>query len=218
MRKILLRILLIAFILFVALSCRKDTFTTVSDNLKTSDVKKIIRDKMGKQNLNEKEPEVLFDSSKLNNNETNNSLNNTTHAPKEDNSDIKEIIDHIEKENKTDSNFNLDLTQMHPDMIFATVFMIVQDPESVRGKTIKVKGNLYTFPTPDGKSTTQYCIIKDALKCCAQGLNLIPKKAFDKVPADDTQVLVEGVLEPYTVEGVPMTLCRIKDAKVEIVK
>lgn len=213
MKKKITRIVFIITIIAFGLSCKKDNIKNLSDNLNTSDVKNIIREKMGKQNLKEKKSntEVLFDS-KNNNNEN----QNQTHDPNTDNSDIKEIIESIEQENETGSGFNLDLTEMHPDMIFATIYMIVQDPESVNGKTIKVKGNLYTFPTPDGNSTTQYCVIKDALKCCAQGLNLIPKEPFKSVPADDTEIMVEGTLEPYTVEGVPMTLCRIKDAKVKV--
>lgn len=230
MKKYIFRLLAIIFIVGIGLSCRKEDFTTVSDNLRTSEVKRMIRQEMGKQNLEEKEKEVevLFDANNLkektedidnNSQQTVEDIdNNNIHAPDTDNSDVKEIIESIEREHKSESNFNLDLTEMHPDMIFATVFMIVQDPESVRGKTIRVKGNLYTFPTPDGKSTTQYCIIKDALQCCAQGLHLIPKEAFDTVPADDTPILVEGVLEPYTIEGVPMQLCRIKDAKVEVIE
>lgn len=131
----------------------------------------------------------------------------------EDKNEEKKKAENVDGENKKDIDY--DLTEMNSDMIYATVFMVVQDPESYAGKTFKIYGNSYTFPTTEGKSMTHYCLIKDALACCAQGLEFISSNSDEKYPDDGDEIVVTGTLESYTVEDIPMPLCRLVNAKIE---
>lgn len=128
-------------------------------------------------------------------------------------SNDKKEAEKVDDKNKKDIDY--DLTEMNSDMIYATVFMVVQDPESYSGKTFKIYGNSYTFPTTEGKSMTHYCLIKDALACCAQGLEFISSNSDEKYPDDGDDIIVTGTLESYTVEDIPMPLCRLVNAKIE---
>lgn len=131
----------------------------------------------------------------------------------EDKNEENKKAENVDEENKKDIDY--DLTEMNSDMIYATVFMVVQDPESYAGKTFKIYGNSYTFPTTEGKSMTHYCLIKDALACCAQGLEFISSNSDEKYPDDGDEIVVTGTLESYTVEDIPMPLCRLVNAKIE---
>lgn len=213
MKKTLIKFSIIILILIVFLSCSKENKNPadmINNQIKSQDVKNDIRKQMGQQNLKEKnkKSEILFDANK-NQDETNTDNANLENIEM---ANTKDLLDELEEQNKNDSGFHFDLTDMGADMIFATVYMIVTDPDAAAGKSIRVNGLLYTYPSADGNGENQYCIIKDALQCCAQGLEIAFKNKPDQIPEDGTEVLVEGILEPYQVEGVPMKLCRIKEA------
>ena len=166
------------------------------------------------------EEEMKKEQEKKENAENEKALKNDFQATEED---VKEINEDKNEENKKAENvggenqkdIDYDLTEMNSDMIYATVFMVVQDPESYAGKTFKIYGNSYTFPTTEGKSMTHYCLIKDALACCAQGLEFISSNSDEKYPDDGDEIVVTGTLESYTVEDIPMPLCRLVNAKIE---
>ena len=213
MKKTLIKFSIIILILIVFLSCQnenKNPIDLLDNNINSQDVKNDIRKQMGQQNLKEKnkKSEILFDANK-NQDETNTDNANLDNIEM---ANTKDLLDELEEQNKNDSGFHFDLTDMAADMIFATVYMIVTDSDAAAGKSIRVNGLLYTYPSADGNGESQYCIIKDALQCCAQGLEIAFKNKPDQIPEDGTEVLVEGILEPYQVEGVPMKLCRIKEA------
>ena len=199
----------IIFIIFVAIAgCGKKRQNKNQMFSTTKSVKDTIEEEMKKE---EKKKEKA---------ENEKALKNDFQATEED---VKEINEDKNEENKKAENvggenqkdIDYDLTEMNSDMIYATVFMVVQDPESYAGKTFKIYGNSYTFPTTEGKSMTHYCLIKDALACCAQGLEFISSNSDEKYPDDGDEIVVTGTLESYTVEDIPMPLCRLVNAKIE---
>ena len=199
----------IIFIIFVAIAgCGKKRQTGNQMFSTTKSVKDTIEDEMRKE------------EQKKENVENEKALKDDFQATEED---VKEINEDKNEENKKAENvgeenkkdIDYDLTEMNSDMIYATVFMVVQDPESYAGKTFKIYGNSYTFPTTEGKSMTHYCLIKDALACCAQGLEFISSNSEEKYPDDGDEIVVSGTLESYTVEDIPMPLCRLVNAKIE---
>lgn len=199
----------IIFIIFVAIAgCGKKRQNKNQMFSTTKSVKDTIEEEMKKEQ--EKKENV----------ENEKALKNDFQATEED---VKEINEDKNEENKKAENvggenqkdIDYDLTEMNSDMIYATVFMVVQDPESYAGKTFKIYGNSYTFPTTEGKSMTHYCLIKDALACCAQGLEFISSNSDEKYPDDGDEIVVTGTLENYTVEDIPMPLCRLVNAKIE---
>lgn len=199
----------IIFIIFVAIAgCGKKRQNKNQMFSTTKSVKDTIEEEMKKE------------QEKKENAENEKALKNDFQATEED---VKEINENKNEENKEAENvgeenkkdIDYDLTEMNSDMIYATVFMVVQDPESYAGKTFKIYGNTYTFPTTEGKSMTHYCLIKDALACCAQGLEFISSNSDEKYPDDGDEIVVTGTLESYTVEDIPMPLCRLVNAKIE---
>lgn len=199
----------IIFIIFVAIAgCGKKRQNKNQMFSTTKSVKDTIEEEMKKE------------QEKKENAENEKALKNDFQATEED---VKEINEDKNEENKKAENvggenqkdIDYDLTKMNSDMIYATVFMVVQDPESYAGKTFKIYGNSYTFPTTEGKSMTHYCLIKDALACCAQGLEFISSNSDEKYPDDGDEIVVTGTLESYTVEDIPMPLCRLVNAKIE---
>lgn len=199
----------IIFIIFVAIAgCGKKRQNKNQMFSTTKSVKDTIEEEMKKE------------QEKKENAENEKALKNDFQAIEED---VKEINEDKNEENKKAENvggenqkdIDYDLTEMNSDMIYATVFMVVQDPESYAGKTFKIYGNSYTFPTTEGKSMTHYCLIKDALACCAQGLEFISSNSDEKYPDDGDEIVVTGTLESYTVEDIPLPLCRLVNAKIE---
>lgn len=199
----------IIFIIFVAIAgCGKKRQNKNQMFSTTKSVKDTIEEEMKKEE--EKKEKAKNEKA----------LKNDFQATEED---VKEINEDKNEENKKAENvgeenkkdIDYDLTEMNSDMIYATVFMVVQDPESYAGKTFKIYGNSYTFPTTEGKSMTHYCLIKDALACCAQGLEFISSNSEEKYPDDGDEIVVTGTLESYTVEDIPMPLCRLVNAKIE---
>ena len=199
----------IIFIIFVAIAgCGKKRQIKNQMFSTTKSVKDTIEEEMKKE------------EEKKENAENEKALKNDFQATEEDVKEInedkneeKKKAENVDGENKKDIDY--DLTEMNSDMIYATVFMVVQDPESYAGKTFKIYGNSYTFPTTEGKSMTHYCLIKDALACCAQGLEFISSNSDEKYPDDGDEIVVTGTLESYTVEDIPMPLCRLVNAKIE---
>lgn len=199
----------IIFIIFVAIAgCGKKRQNKNQMFSTTKSVKDTIEEEMKKE------------QEKKENAENEKAIKNDFQATEEDVKEINEDkneenkkTENVDGENQKDIDYNL--TEMNSDMIYATVFMVVQDPESYAGKTFKIYGNSYTFPTTEGKSMTHYCLIKDALACCAQGLEFISSNSDEKYPDDGDEIVVTGTLESYTVEDIPMPLCRLVNAKIE---
>ena len=105
-------------------------------------------------------------------------------------------------ETSSNEEFDVDLTIDNADLIYAEVFAMVYTPEDYVGKTVKMKDQYYYA-----------CLIKDAMACCAQGLEFIP--AGDCVYPDDfppalTEINVTGTFN--TLEDDGKTYCALTDA------
>ena len=60
-------------------------------------------------------------------------------------------------------------------MVYATVYQMMMEPEQYEGKTIRIDGNYYISKDEATGNTYHFCVIKDALACCAQGLEFVRK-------------------------------------------
>ena len=58
-------------------------------------------------------------------------------------------------------------------MVYATVFQITNHPEDYVGKTFQIEGIFSSSYADTLDRYFYYCIIKDALACCAQGLEFV---------------------------------------------
>ena len=94
-----------------------------------------------------------------------------------------------------------DLSVLDSDMIYATVYQMMSDPEQYVGKTFRIEGKFYVTYDEMTKNQYYYCVIKDATECCAQGLEFVWGDGShiypDEYPTDGTEVIVDGTFELY---------------------
>lgn len=96
---------------------------------------------------------------------------------------------------------DIDLTQMSSSMVYSMVCDMISNPDTYRGKTVKVSGPLSTFLDTDTGKRYFACIIRDATACCAQGMEFTLKdnlKYPDDYPQLGTDITVAGVFDTYT--------------------
>ena len=103
--------------------------------------------------------------------------------------------------NAPEASVDLDLSVMDSDMIYATVYQMMSDPEQYVGKTFRIEGKFYVTYDEMTKNQYYYCVIKDATECCAQGLEFVWGDGShiypDEYPTDGTEVIVDGTFELY---------------------
>ena len=103
--------------------------------------------------------------------------------------------------NAPEAAVDVDLSVMDSDMIYATVYQMMSDPEQYVGKTFRIEGKFYVTYDEMTKYQYYYCVIKDATECCAQGLEFVWGDGShiypDEYPTDGTEVIVDGTFELY---------------------
>lgn len=103
--------------------------------------------------------------------------------------------------NAPEAAVDVDLSVMDNDMIYATVYQMMSDPEQYVGKTFRIEGKFYVTYDEMTKNQYYYCVIKDATECCAQGLEFVWGDGShiypDEYPTDGTEVIVDGTFELY---------------------
>jgi len=153
--------------------------------------------------------------------------NTNTETPETETSDTEENPDTdsgTEQSEETDpqsaDDVDYDLTTMSSDMVYATVYKMMSDPDSYIGKTIRMDGLYYAGYDEKTEKYYHYCIIQDAMACCAQGLEFVWGDGShiypDEYPQDNTEVVVQGVFETY--EENESKYCRLKDATMKVAK
>lgn len=124
--------------------------------------------------------------------------------------DIEEAITSTVAE--SDLAVDIDMTVMSSDMIYATVYQLVVDPDSYTDKIIRIKGNYYSTYYEPTDQIYHYAIIQDATACCAQGLEFVLKDS-NEYPEEDEEIVVTGRFEAYAEEG--YLYCKLSDAVIE---
>lgn len=113
-----------------------------------------------------------------------------------------------------------DLTSMDGDMVYAAVFRMTADPESYEGKTIRIRGTYRQEYNQVTDLHRHFCMIQDAMACCAQGIEFVNSNGNGNIsgedPEDDEDIIVEGTFETYNREGDSRLYYRLKDASVDI--
>lgn len=108
-----------------------------------------------------------------------------------------------------------DLTTMNGDMVYATVYQMMTDPEPYFGKTVKMSGEFAT--ATDGTTTYFACLVFDALECCSQGIEFIWGDGNhvypDEYPSVGSMITVQGIFEAYEDNG--YTYCRLRNASLQ---
>lgn len=153
--------------------------------------------------------------------EDNDEIQNSDSAPEGSGSDESNPLETLKETNLPDTaSVDYDLTAMSSDMVYATVYQMMVDPEAYVGKTIRMNGLYYGSYYEPTEKYYHYCIIQDALACCTQGLEFIWGDGNhvypDEYPEENAMVVVQGVFETYQEDGDEYLYCRLKDAILEI--
>jgi len=123
---------------------------------------------------------------------------------------------------EADPEVDYDLTTMGSDMVYATVYQLMVNPDEYVGKTFKMNGLYYASYYEPTSKYYNYCIIKDAMACCAQGLEFVCEDESltypDDYPTENAEITVTGTFEKYQEEGDTNLYCRLSNATMEVEK
>ena len=205
MRRIVLVLTLLNLILLSA--CAKGRYASNKLADKNNKVANVVNEQIKKE------------ESKVNTN--NSEVDETKESISETKENISETKESSNKGNETtdkakDTGVDYDLTTMNSDMVYASVYQLMVDPETYVGKTFKMQGTYYsTFYEPTNKYY-HYVIIEDAAACCAQGLEFVWGDGShvypDEYPANESRVEVSGTFETYKEGEDERLYCRIVNA------
>lgn len=103
--------------------------------------------------------------------------------------------------NSARDDLDMDLTAMGPDMIYATVVNIILDPETYAGQTIRISGSYIPIYREKEDKHYHYCLIADAMACCARGMQFVWEDGShqypEEYPPEGGFIIVEGTLEVF---------------------
>ena len=124
------------------------------------------------------------------------------------------------KNKKTNTaDVDIDMTEMSSDMVYATVYQLMTDPDTYVGKKIRIKGNYSPYWYDATSQYYHYAIIQDATACCSQGLEFVLADTSltypDDYPAEGDEIVVTGTYETYTESGDSNLYCRLSNAVLE---
>lgn len=112
---------------------------------------------------------------------------------------------------------DIDLTLLNPQMMYAQVFEIVNNPDIYNGKVIKAQGNFSYFKNEKTGHEYFAVLISDITACCAQGIEFVLDGNYSypiDYPPLDTEITITGVCDVYY-EGIN-TFCQLLNAGYEI--
>lgn len=203
MRRIVLVLTLLNLILLSA--CAKGRYASNKLADKNNKVANVVNEQIKKE-----ESKVNTNNSKVD--ETKESISET----KESNATGSSNKGNETTDKAKDTSVDYDLTTMNSDMVYASVYQLMVDPETYVGKTFKMQGTYYsTFYEPTNKYY-HYVIIEDAAACCAQGLEFVWGDGShvypDEYPANESKVEVSGTFETYKEGEDERLYCRIVNA------
>lgn len=118
------------------------------------------------------------------------------------------------------SGVDYDLTEMDSDMVYVMVYQLMIDPDQYIGKTFRIAGSFRAIYSDQTQKWYSYCLVQDALACCAQGVEFVWGDGThiypDEYPLEDTRIVVEGTFETYQEEGSDSLYSRLADASMRI--
>lgn len=109
---------------------------------------------------------------------------------------------------------DIDLTVLSSTMVYSEVYGMFVSPEDYLGKTVKMEGEFTVFQDPNTKKIYFSCIVKDAMACCAQGLEFVLEgdAAYpEDYPNPGDFITVVGEFSTYLEEG--NRYCTLVNAK-----
>lgn len=112
--------------------------------------------------------------------------------------------------------YDVDLTQLDSNMVYAQVYDMVLGETDYNGKTVRAKGTFDYYLDPQTNQEYFAVIISDAAACCAQGIEFVlagDHKYPDDYPERGAEIIVHGVFNTY--EDDYGSYVQLKDAVLE---
>lgn len=117
---------------------------------------------------------------------------------------------------------DIDLTVMDSDMVYATIYQILSNPESYVGQTIKAKGIYTSSYYEETNMYYHFVVIEDAAACCSQGLEFVWEEGThvypDEYPQEQAEIIVTGTFETYTEAGDDSMYAHLNHASLDVIK
>ena len=99
-----------------------------------------------------------------------------------------------------DGSFDIDLTAMSGNMVYAQVYDMLTDTEKYVGKTVRVQGTFNYYQDPETKREYFAALVSDATACCAQGIEFVlPGDVHypEDYPEQGTPIEISGTCNVY---------------------
>lgn len=96
------------------------------------------------------------------------------------------------------SDIDIDLTVLNSNMVYATVFDMIYEPDGYVGNVVKMEGSFNFLYDEENDRYLYACIISDATACCSQGIEFIPADEYhfpEGFPGKGENITVTGVFE-----------------------
>jgi hypothetical protein len=122
----------------------------------------------------------------------------------------------IELPDSSNGEFDVDLTTLDSNMVYAQCYDMVYNPDKYTGKTIRAKGPFAYYLDPETNQEYFAVLISDATACCSQGIEFVLEGEHtypDDYPEESTEITVVGTFRFYEENGSPYV--QLKDARIE---
>ncbi|MBP0966191.1 MAG: hypothetical protein J5722_01020 [Oscillospiraceae bacterium] len=104
-------------------------------------------------------------------------------------------------ESLSNVEYDVDLTQMNSNMIYAQVYDMLENTEKYAGQMIRVQGTFNYYQDPESKREYFAALVSDATACCAQGIEFVRKDGAhypEDYPEQGTPIEISGKFSTYT--------------------
>lgn len=109
-------------------------------------------------------------------------------------------------ETASDGEYDIDLTEMNSNMIYAQVYDMLNESENYTGKTVRVQGTFNYYQNPDTGREYFAALVSDATACCAQGIEFVlPGDVHypEDYPEQGTPIEIAGTCNVYLEDDQP---------------
>lgn len=122
----------------------------------------------------------------------------------------------VSPEMAANGDYDIDLTMLESNMVYAEVYSMVYEADEFAGKTVRARGTFAYYQDPDTQKDYFAVLISDAAACCAQGIEFVLDGDYvypDDYPEVGSQITIHGEFDTYVESGT--TYIQLLHAEIE---